>query len=100
MNISPISYGNSVSMKANSSKGSKKIQTNDIMRSYSPAAIGVVNGACWFGIGFLFDKMCKFLFKSNLSNKGSLIVNGAVGLVMGTYSYFKARQIQKSSNKA
>ena len=100
MNISPISYNSSISMQAKRSKEAKKVQTNDIMRSYSPAAIGAVNGACWFGIGFAFDKMCKVLFKSNLSNKGSLIVNGAVGLVMGTYAYFKAKQIQKAANKA
>lgn len=95
MNISPIAYNNSFSMKSSRSTGNKQNKIN--IAEYPPAAVGAINGACWFGIGYAFDKMCKLLFKSNMSNKTSLVVNAAIGLAMGSYTYIKAKQLQKNA---
>ena len=100
MNIAPISYRTNVSMKADPAKQAAKPQQTDMIKRYPPAAFGVINGACWFGIGYAFDKVCKALFKTNSSNKTSLIVNGAIGLAMGAFTYFKAKQAQKIATKS
>ena len=98
MNVSPVSYNSLVSMKSvQSNSGNKNIHSERVI---SPTTMGVVNGVCWFGIGYLFDKACKAMFKTNVSNKTSLILNGVIGLAMGTYAYVKSKQVQADALKS
>lgn len=97
MNIVPVSLKPAVTMKAQPNVPSATAPKKDPALMYPPAAMGAINGACWFGIGFVFDKACKAMFKTNTSNKTSLIVNGLIGLAMGTYTYVKAKKLQKEA---
>ena len=99
MNISPISYNSRVSMKADNQQPAQKKNEGKIYPfRYSPVAVGVLNGVTWFGIGLAFDKVLQAFSKTKHPFKTSAIVNGAVGLVMGTYTFIKARNMQKTQN--
>ncbi|MCR5266245.1 MAG: hypothetical protein K6E29_06595 [Cyanobacteria bacterium RUI128] len=102
MKISPISYNSGLALKGEKPNNQPYVSPNTPgsigateKLKYRPAVIGVLNGLTWTGIGFAFDKVCQKLFKSKTSNKTSLIINGAIGAVFGTYAYFKARQIER-----
>ncbi len=106
MNISPVSYNSKIALKANDKQTSQPYVSSHVPGSigateklkYKPAVIGLLNGITWTGIGFAFDKVLQKMFKSQTSNKTSLIVNGAIGAVFGTYAYIKAKQIEKMQN--
>ncbi len=99
MNISPISYNPRVAMKADNQKSAQKVNEKNIYPfRYSPVSVGVLNGLTWFGIGLAFDKVVQAFTKSKHSFKTSAIVNGVVGLAMGTYTFIKASNMQKKEN--
>lgn len=99
MNISPISYNSRIAMRADAQKTEQKSPESNLYPfRYSPASVGVLNGLTWFGIGLAFDKVVQSFTKSKHSFKTSAIVNGVVGLAMGTYTYIKARNMQKNEN--
>lgn len=93
MNVSPVLFTKSVSMKANESQPSGK---KEYPLKYSPATVGVVNGVCWAGIGFMFDQAYKAIFKAKGNLKTSIILNGLIGLGMGAYAYHQASKLEKS----
>ena len=63
----------------------------------TPAQKGVSNGLFWAVGGFAFDRLLNKLpgeiFETPL--KQSLLINGAIGLTMGVYSFFKAKKLDK-----
>lgn len=63
----------------------------------TPAQKGLANGLFWAGGGFVFDRLLNLLpgnfFKTPL--KQAVLINGAIGLVMGVYSFFKAKKLNK-----
>ena len=63
----------------------------------SPAAIGAVNGFCWFGVGMLFDKLFTMVSKSKLNTKVSLAIQGAFGAFMGYQAYKVAKKATAQS---
>ena len=63
--------------------------------NYSPAAIGAINGFCWFGVGMVFDKLYSKIFKAKANTKLSLALQGAFGLFMG----YRAYKVAKNENK-
>ena len=102
MNISPISYNSKISLKASSTNQQRIKPERQMIGNtkipYTPATIGVLNGALWTGIGLASDKAFAFIFRSERKLKSSLIVNGIIGLGMGTYAYVQARKDFKKTN--
>lgn len=92
MNITPVLLNQRVSMKADPKPAEKK----EYPLKYSPATVGIANGLCWAGIGLGFDQAYKALFKTKGSLKTSLLLNGLIGLGMGTYAYYQASKLAKS----
>lgn len=95
MNISPTAYNPRIALKANDTKQPNKMTgKSDYVMNYSPATIGLVNAGGWFGIGLVFDRICKHLFGMTTSLKTSLVVNGTLGVAMGAYAYFNAKRMK------
>lgn len=58
-----------------------------------PYAIGLLNAVAWFGLGFGTDRLIGKLFKSLKTDmKFSLILNGALGVIMGAVAFYKANK--------
>lgn len=72
-------------------------KNNEAVMKYPPAAIGLINGFAWAFIGMGFDKIFSKIAGSKSSGKTSLVVNGIIGAVMGTYAFVQAKKMQ---NKA
>lgn len=105
-NIAPTNYNSLTSFKNNVAPQqpkktlSQKIEdNNDIVLAHSPLTIGLMNAVCWSVTGFIFDRLIGKIFKTNSSPKISLGINGALGVIMGGYSYFQADKLQKAAKK-
>ncbi len=58
-----------------------------------PYAAGLLNAITWFGLGFGTDRLIGKLFKSLKTDlKFSLILNGALGVIMGIVAFYKANK--------
>ena len=92
MNVSPITYNNSLSMKSNR-QSTPKLQKKPHV--YTPLQVGAITTAGCFGVGFLFDRAFAYMFNLTRNVKTSLVLNGLVGLAMGAYTYTQANKIAK-----
>lgn len=104
MAISPVTFS-AVSPAQPQGKPEKKEESiEEILKKegielpkLTPAQKGIGNGIFWAGGGFALDRLLNLLpgevFKTPV--KQSLLINGAIGLVMGTYSFFKAKKLDK-----
>ena len=73
-------------------------KNNEAVMKYPPAAIGLINGFAWAFIGMGFDKIFSKIAGSKSSGKTSLVVNGIIGAVMGTYAFIQAKKMQNKAN--
>ena len=109
MNISPISARTIPTMKSSKVKNSSQqtktdvpqndnvnIEPSELMLKYPPAVIGLMNGVCWAGVGYAFDKCVSKLFKMGTKSKTSLAINTIIGVGTGIYSYIQAKKIQNA----
>ena len=101
MAISPVTFS-AVSPAQPQGKPEKKEESiEEILKKegielpkLTPAQKGIGNGIFWAGGGFrLLNLLPGEVFKTPV--KQSLLINGAIGLVMGTYSFFKAKKLDK-----
>ena len=103
MNVNKISLntGNKTNFCANEKSTPKKEFWTEMekqgIKKPSPVVLGLAEGIGWFGIGMLADKMLNKCFKKmQTPKKFSLITNGILGVVMGTYTYMsESKKIKK-----
>lgn len=99
-NIAPVGYQNRVMFRNNVPQQPKKTlaeridANNEKVLKYPPLVIGAMNAFCWSTVGFGLDKMFSKLFNMKSNTKTSLIINGAIGLLMGGYAYRQASKLQ------
>ena len=99
MNITPISMNRTFGNTPKAEADKKVIQEKEFCKSVglkepSPAVLGLTSGVFWFLFSFGMDKLLGKMFPKFLKsdNKLSLAVNGAFGVGMGLFTYFKARK--------
>ena len=91
-----------VTPKFRSNPADKKVSSNTSINgdtlpftkrlNMSPAAIGAVNGFCWFGVGMLLDKLFTKVSQSKPNTKASLVIQSAFGAFMGYQAYKVAKK--------
>ena len=106
MHIAPVSF---TSANANQNKQVKKedvdlraeLQKEGItLPTFSPAQTGLINGAGWFTMGFLLDRLLGKMFKSMKTPlKLSLGINAGIGLVAGGMAYINEKKKTMDANK-
>lgn len=105
MTITPITFRSQTPVQTQGKAKKKEESIEEILKKegvelpkLTPAQKGIGNGIFWAGGGFVFDRLLNLLpgkiFKTPI--KQSLIINGAIGLAMGTYSFFKAKKLDKT----
>ena len=89
MGISPVCFGSTSYQKTLPSK----VKSQNPYDNLTPVQKACVSGVTWFGMGFLFDKflgVCSKNLKTPM--KLSLGINGAIGLISGIVTYYKAKK--------
>ena len=110
MNLSAVNYGNihfrstQPQQQTEQTQAQKQPMANKLVdkinknNEYPPVAIGLINGFAWAFIGMGFDKIFTKIAGSKSSGKTSLVVNGVIGAVMGTYAFIQAKKMQNKAN--
>lgn len=114
MNLSAVNYGNIHFRSTQPKQQTEQTQAqkqpmanklvdkinknNEAAMKYPPVAIGLINGFAWAFIGMGFDKIFTKIAGSKSSGKTSLVVNGVIGAVMGTYAFIQAKKMQNKAN--
>lgn len=114
MNLSAVNYGNIHFRSTQPQQQTEQAQAqkqpmanklvdkinknNEAAMKYPPVAIGLINGFAWAFIGMGFDKIFTKMMGSKSSGKTSLVVNGVIGAVMGTYAFIQAKKMQNKAN--
>lgn len=104
MSITPVSFKAAPAAQSLQTPQKKEESLEEILKKegveipkLTPAQKGLANGLFWAGGGFVFDRLLNLLpgnfFKTPL--KQAVLINGAIGLVMGAYSFFKAKKLDK-----
>lgn len=99
MKVSPISYNRYISNKSTNTSDAKQQKAHITNKPLSPAKIGVVAGVGAFGVGFMFDRACAYMFNMMRNIKTSLVLNTTVGIALGAYTYIQAKNALNSESK-
>ena len=96
-----VSFGKNSEQKPNKPKYNETINGFTLpgtkRLNYSPLTIGVLNGACWVGVGMLIDKLMSKFYKKPINSKVSLAIQSALGLYMGYQAYKVAKNEVKNA---
>ena len=96
-----VSFGKNSEQKPNKPKSNETINGFTLpgtkRLNYSPLTIGVLNGACWVGVGMLIDKLMSKFYKKPINSKVSLAIQSALGLYMGYQAYKVAKNEVKNA---